>query len=99
MNAQSHIDSGFDPRPADMGTQRPQAPLNLAPVGAKTVALDFDGGRLSAEAGVVLLKDIDAQLGLTRNLAAVLADPRAPRRIKFTLDSVIKFFVLDGLPT
>jgi hypothetical protein len=90
MNAQSHMDSGFDPMPADMMTQRQQAPLNLAPVGAKTVALDFDGGRLSSDAGVVLLKDIDAQLGLTRNLAAVLSDPRDPRRINFTLEDLIK---------
>jgi hypothetical protein len=90
MNAQSHMDSGFDPMPADMVTQRQQAPLNLAPVGAKAVALDFDGGRLSSDAGVVLLKDIDAQLGLTRNLAAVLSDPRDPRRIHFTLEDLIK---------
>jgi len=76
--------------PADMVTQRQQAPLNLAPVGAKTVALDFDGGRLSSDAGVVLLKDIDTPLGLTRNLAAVLADPRDPRRIKFTLEDLSK---------
>jgi Transposase DDE domain group 1 len=90
MNAQSHMDSGFDPMPADMMTQRQQAPLNLAPVGAKTVALDFDGGRLSSDAGVVLLKDIDAQLGLTHNLASVLSDPRDPRRINFTLEDLIK---------
>jgi hypothetical protein len=90
MNVQSHMDSGFDPMPADMVTQRQQAPLNLAPVGAKTVTLDFDGGRLSSDAGVVLLKDIDAQLGLTRNLAAVLSDPRDPRRINFTLEDLLK---------
>jgi Transposase DDE domain group 1 len=90
MNAQSHRVSGFDPMPADMVTQRQQAPLNLAPVGAKAVALDFDGGRLSSDAGVVLLKDIDAQLGLTHNLAAVLSDPRDPRRIHFTLEDLIK---------
>src|SRR4029450_10899296 len=90
MNAQSHMDSGFDPMPADLVTQRQQAPLNLAPVGAKTVSLRFDVGRLSSDAGVVLLKDIDAQLGLTRNLAAVLSDPRDPRRINFTLEDLIK---------
>jgi len=82
--------SGFDPMPADMVTPRQQAPLHLAPVGAKAVDLDFDGGRLSSDAGVVLLKDIDAQLGLTRNLAAVLSDPRDPRRINFTLEDLIK---------
>jgi Transposase DDE domain group 1 len=90
MNAQSHMVSGFAPMPADMVTQRQQAPLNLAPVGAKAVALDCAGGRLSSDAGVVLLKDIDAQLGLTRHLAAVLSDPRDPRRIHFTLEDLSK---------
>jgi hypothetical protein len=35
---------------------------------------------LSSDAGVVLLKDIEAPLGVTPHLAAVLSDPRAPRR-------------------
>ena len=42
---------------------RPLAPLPLAPVGAKAVDLDFDGGRLSSDAGLVLLRDPDAPLG------------------------------------
>jgi hypothetical protein len=90
MNAQSHMDSGFDPMPADVVTQRQQAPLNLAPVGAKTVTLAFEGGRWSSDAGVILLKDIDAQLAFTRNLAAVLSDPRDPRRINFPLEDLLK---------
>src|SRR5881296_2821038 len=65
------------------------APLPLAPVGAKAVDLDFDGGRLSSDAGLVLLKDIDEQLGLTRHLAAVLSDPRDPRRVKFTRQDLL----------
>src|SRR5207244_8927976 len=66
------------------------APLPLAPVGAKAVALDFDGGRLSSDAGLVLLKDPDEQLGLTHNLAAVLSDPRDPRRVHFTHHDLLK---------
>ena len=38
-------------------------PLHLAPVGAKAVDLDFDGGRLSSDAGLVPLHDPDAPLG------------------------------------
>src|SRR5574341_631122 len=93
MNAQSlntPMVSGFDPLPAHLATQLHQAPLHLASVGTKAVDLDFDGGRLSSDAGVVLLKDIDQQLGLTRHLAAVLSDPRDPRRIHFTLEDLIK---------
>lgn len=70
-------------------------PLHLAPVGAKAVALDFDGGRLSSDAGLVLLKDPDEQLGLTRNLAAVLSDPRDPRRVHFTPRDLLKQRVLQ----
>jgi Transposase DDE domain group 1 len=66
------------------------APLHLAPVGAKAVDLDFDGGRLSSDAGLVLLKDPDEQLGLTHNLAAVLSDPRDPRRVHFTHRDLLK---------
>src|SRR5262249_7828549 len=93
MNAQSlntPMVSGFDPMPADLAIQLQPTPLPLAPVGAKTVALDFEGGRLSSDAGVVLLKDIDDQLGLTHHLAAVLSDPRDPRRLHFTVEDLLK---------
>jgi hypothetical protein len=93
MNAQLVNDpmvSGADPIPAAMATQLQSAPLHLAPVGTKAVELDFDGGRLSSDAGMVLLKDIDDQLGLTRALAAVLSDPRDVRRIHFTPEDLLK---------
>ena len=53
--------SGVDPMPAAVATQCQPALLPRAPVGAKAVDLAFDGGRLSSDAGVVLLKDIDDQ--------------------------------------
>src|SRR5215813_9303068 len=93
MNApafNTHMVSGFDPIRVDMVPQRHLAPLHLAPVEAKAVDLDFDGGRLSSDAGVVLLKDIDDQLGLTRHLAAMLSDPRDARRVNFTLHDLLK---------
>jgi hypothetical protein len=98
MNAQLFNDpmvSGVDPMPAAVATPLQPAPLHLAPVGTKSVELDFDGGRLSSDAGVVLLKDIDDQLGLTRALAAVLSDPRDGRRIHFTPEDLLKQRVLQ----
>ena len=58
-------------------------PLHWAPVGDKAVALDCDGGRLSSDAGLMLLTDPAEPLGFTRALAAVRTDPRAPRRGHF----------------
>jgi hypothetical protein len=71
------------------------APLHLAPVGEKAVDLAFDGGRLSSDAGLVLLQDPDEQLGLTYNLAAVLSDPRDARRVHFTRHDLLKQRVLQ----
>ena len=70
-------------------------PLLLAPVADKTTHIDFDGGRLSSDGGLVLLGDPDDQLGLTRDLAAVLRDPRDPRRVTFTLHDLLKQRVLQ----
>src|SRR6266852_1897615 len=83
-NTKAYTIPGVDSMPAERAAQRQPTPLRLAPVRDKTVELDFDGGRLSSDAGLVLLKDIDDQLGLTRALAAVLADARDVRRIHFT---------------
>ena len=60
------------------------ASLHLADVAGKSVELDFDGGLLSSDAGLVLLGDVDVQLGLSGALAKVLKDPRDPRRINFS---------------
>src|SRR5216683_7110005 len=89
-NPKEYTIPGFDSMQAALATQRQPTPLLLAPVGDKTVELDFDGGRLSSDAGLILLKDIDDQLGLTRALAAVLADARDARRIHFTPEDLRK---------
>jgi hypothetical protein len=93
MNASSpkaYTISEVDAMPADRTTPREPTPLPLAPVGGKAVELDFTGGRLSSDAGVILLKDIDDQLGLTHDLAMVLKDPRDPRRVAFTVEDLRK---------
>ena len=92
MNAQplnAQMVAGIDPMQADRASQLPQAPLPLALVGAKVVDLDVDGGRLSSDAGLVLRKDIDEQLGFTHHLAAVLSDPRDPRRVTCTRQDLL----------
>jgi DDE family transposase len=98
MNAyspQAYTIPGVDSIQADRAAPLQLTPLHLAPVGAKAITLDFAGGRLSSDAGLVLLKDPDEQLGLTRDLAAVLSDPRDPRRVHFTLHDLLKQRVLQ----
>ncbi|HUW83388.1 MAG TPA: transposase, partial [Phycisphaerae bacterium] len=42
----------------------------------------FDGGRLTSDAGAMLLREVDRRLGLTSALAACITDPRCVRRIR-----------------
>ena len=56
MNApafNTHMVSGFDSIRVDMAPPLHLAPLPLAPVGAKAVGLDFDGGRYRRPLGLV----------------------------------------------
>lgn len=75
---------------ADSMTDAMASPLQLASLEDKAVLVDFDGGRLSSDGGLILLGDPDDQIGLTRDLAAVLRDPRDPRRIDFTAHDLLK---------
>ena len=87
MNAarpKAYTRSGCAAMPADRTPPRHPTPLRLAAVGGKAVERDCDGGRLSSDAGVVLRTAIADPLGVTRPLATVRKDPRAPRRIAVT---------------
>ena len=55
--------SDVDSMPAEMTTPLQLPPLRLSPVGTKAIDLDFDGGRSSSDAGLILLRDPDAPLG------------------------------------
>ena len=90
MNAQLYSEPlvpGVDPMPPDVATHLQASPYlwHLT----KSVVLDFDGGRLSSDAGIVLLKDIDEQLGSPAGGRAVgptrcASGPLYPRRLAQT---------------
>jgi Transposase DDE domain group 1 len=72
------------------------APLlpGLSPVHGKPVHVTFDGGRLTSDAGVLVLAEIERRLGLAERLARCLTDPRAPERVRHTLAEMIRFRTL-----
>src|SRR6185312_13036491 len=56
-------------------------PLDFSSRGSKTVVADFQGGRLTTDAGALLLAELADQLGLFDALDAAIPDPRDPRFI------------------
>ncbi len=50
----------------------------LSPIENKELRARFDGGRLSSDGGVLMLRGIEKRLGLAARLAGCLADARDP---------------------
>ena len=88
---QSHHDpTEFTPAMAENASFLP----GLSPVMGKPVQLAFDGGRLTSDAGVLVLAEIERRLGIAERLSACLDDPRSPDRIRHDLAEMIRFRML-----
>jgi hypothetical protein len=66
----------------------------LPPVMGKPVHLSFDGGRMTSDAGIMLLAAVEQQLGIAARLADCIQDPRAPERVRHTLAEMIRYRAL-----
>jgi hypothetical protein len=67
-----------------------QLAIDLPGLSRKPIALDFDGGDLSSDAGLIPLALADQQMQLTQQMAAALHDPRDPRKIEHTLHDLLR---------
>jgi Transposase DDE domain group 1 len=53
-------------------------PLTFSSLGPKSVVADFLGGRLTSDAGALLLREVGRKTGLFEAIAAAIPDPRNP---------------------
>ena len=63
--------------------------IGFGRVGRRVIEADFDGGDLSSDGGLMLLRRADERIGLTRAVAAVFSDPRDPARITHRLRDLL----------
>ena len=68
--------------------------LCLSPVDGKQVLLGFDGAKMSSDAGLMLLREIERREGLAGWLASCMEDPRAPGKVQHSLEDIIRFRIL-----
>lgn len=59
--------------------------LTLTPLSDKPVWVRNDGGAITSNAGVLLLRAVDERLGLTARLAACLPDGREPGKVQHSV--------------
>ncbi len=60
-------------------------PLHFSPISGKKVEADFDGGEMTSDAGVLLLRETEAQLGII----AAIHDLRDLRYVDHQLKDLI----------
>jgi hypothetical protein len=73
----------------------PMLPLpGLSPVSGKTLVAKFDGGQLSSDGGILVLREVEQRLRVADRMAACIKDPRAPDQITHTLAEIIRFRLL-----
>jgi hypothetical protein len=51
---------------------------------------NFEGGNVSSDGGLVLLRQVDRWIGLTKTLAQRLPDGRDPDKIEHSLESMLR---------
>jgi hypothetical protein len=76
-----------------MSNPMPMLP-GLSPVAGKSVVAKFDGGRLSSDGGLLLLREAEQRLRVADRLAGCIKDPRSPDLITHSLTDIIRFRLL-----
>jgi hypothetical protein len=64
--------------------------LEFESFGRRRVEVGFDGGEVSSDGGLLLLRKLERRLGLIDAVARGLADPRDPERIKHRLADMLR---------
>jgi len=65
-------------------------PFDLPSVARKKLSVGFDGGQLSSDAGVLLLRGAERKLGLADRLASCIREWRKPERIEHPLAEMLR---------
>lgn len=64
--------------------------IEFAPLKRRVLEVNFGGGNVSRDGGLVLLRELDRRLSLTKRVVAVLDDPRDPDRITHSLLDLVR---------
>lgn len=64
-------------------------PIDFGRLGRRQIEANFEGGSISSDGGVMLLRQVDHRLGLSGSIARVLNDPRDPSRVTHSLRDLV----------
>ncbi len=64
--------------------------FELPGLSGRKIEGNFEGGNVSSDGGLVLLRQVDRWIGLTKTLAQRLPDGRDPDKIEHSLESMLR---------
>lgn len=64
--------------------------IEFEPVKRRRVQMDFDGGEVSSNAGVLLVRKLDRRLGLLEAVSRALSDSRDPARVTHRMAELLR---------
>ncbi len=73
-----------------MRTERNQATFEFHGLFQRKVKARFDGGKITSDAGVLLLREVERRTGLIAGLTACFSDHRDPRWIEHTVEELLR---------
>ena len=62
----------------------------LSPVCGRAIVARFDGAAMSSDGGLLALREVERRLAIAHRLAACIADPRSPERVRHGLDEIMR---------
>jgi hypothetical protein len=63
--------------------------FNLWKIGSQALQLDFQGGTLVQDAGLLAVRALERPLGILKDLAELLPDPRSPKFIRHSKEALL----------
>ena len=64
--------------------------MPFAKLGRREIEARFDGGEVSSDGGLLLLRQVERRLGLLKQVAPVLPDPRSPLLVRHTTEQMLR---------
>jgi hypothetical protein len=64
--------------------------MSFAKLGRREVGVGFDGGDVSSDGGLLLLRQVERRLGLLKAVAEILPDPRSSLLVKHKIEQLLR---------
>lgn len=64
--------------------------IELSKISNKRVEIDFDGGRITSDAGALFIREVERQTGIMKAIAGCIEDKRDQRYVRQEMETVIR---------